>query len=231
MFDLQADADILAGGNFGETFDNTGILRKSGGTGVSPISAELISHGAMEALSGTIGLREGFFNEGIMRGTASYASARIDNAGDVSPGMPDGADRIAKLTIDGALVEQSNGVLSFDVGAAGIGDLLALTGTAAFDGTVHVTNFEGYRPQVGDTYRVMNFASYSGQLTDVIEYGIASGVQFGAVDSADHLDLVVLAAQAVPEPATWLLSLSGLMALGVLLKRRSLETQRDAMGR
>jgi hypothetical protein len=213
LFDLQADAGIVFVNNLGERFDNTGLLRKSGGSGTSTITSRLSNTGILEVTSGTLALPSTFFNEGLMRGTTRYAATLLDNRGTLAPGLPDGDQRIAVLTIAGALRQSADATLAVDVGPLGFSDLLLVTGVAQFAGLLEVTALAGYAAEVGDRFRVATFASRSGSFAEVLGLGFADGTVLGAEFGAGWLDVVVLATAPVPEPATLALWLAGLLAL------------------
>lgn len=210
-FDLRSDAGIAWNANQAVSFDNTGLLRKSAGDGTSTVSAQLSNTGVIEVTAGTLALPAGFFNEGVLRGTASFAAGLLDNRGALSPGLPDGDERIAMLTLFGALQQSDSAVLQVDIGLLGASDLLSVSGAAHLDGSVRVLAMPGYLPRVGDRFRIATFASYSGQVDDIVAVNLASGVVFEPVYGATFLDLRV---SAVPEPsAAWLLA-AGLLWLG-----------------
>jgi hypothetical protein len=205
LFDQKTDGRIYSPN--GSTLDNAGTLRKSGGSGTLQIDTDLINTGAIESLSGNIRLPDDWTNNGILRGIAAYQTNKLTSAGNIAPGAS-AAPGIATLTLTGTLAEAAAGRLSFEVGAAGVADLLNVTGSVSFDGVLEVIKFGGYTAQLGDTFRVMNYASFTGSLLDVQEVGFADGITFTALYSADHLDLRVT---AVPEPATYLLMSGGLL--------------------
>ncbi|MBX3634884.1 MAG: hypothetical protein KF683_05770 [Rubrivivax sp.] len=216
-FDLQADASIVWNGSQDVRFDNTGLLRKSGGSGTSTISSKLSNTGIIEVTSGTLALPAGFFNEGLLRGTASFAATLLDNRGTIAPGLPVGEERIATLRLAGALLQSAGAVFEVDVGALAASDLLVVTGNAHFDGTVRVVSLSGYQAQVGDRFRVATFAAHSGGFDAFELVGFGHGTRFDADFGVGWLDLVVT---AVPEPPAGALWLAG--ALGLLAARRSM---------
>lgn len=202
----------LAGG---VVFHNAGVLRKGGGSGELRVGTGLVNTGAIEALAGTIVLPVIWQNAGSLRGTAAFSNQRIDNKGDIAPGLPGGGGRIATLHVSGRLDNLPGGTLSFDVGLGGSSDLLLVGGEARLDGVLRVFAADGYRPAVGDTFHVMSFASVSGAFDDVAEFGFAPGVVFTALLGATGLDLRV---SAVPEAPGWLLLCAG-QALLVVWRR------------
>lgn len=182
----------------------------------------------IESLSGTVVLPAGpWRNDGSLRGTARFQSSRIDNAGDIAPGVPSASagslpvaqatTAVAQLSFVGALTQLASGSLSFDVGPAGLADLLSVSGAVTFGGVARVSPLPGYAPQVGDSFRVMSFSSFSGSLVDVLEIGFDPGVVFEAVYSPQALQLRVT---AVPEPASAATLLAGLALLAALKARR-----------
>lgn len=217
LFEQQTDGRIVAAFDL-PTMANIGTLRKSGGSGNFVIGVAIVNTGAIESLSGNIVLPTDWRNDGTLRGTAAFQTNRLTNAGDIAPGMPGPAQAIAALALTGALDETAGGTLSFDVDAGGVSDVFNVSGAVVFDGTVHVSRHGSYLPQLGDSFRVMNFASFSGQLLDVLEFGFGSDVQFVAVYGPTYLELRVA---AVPEPGTWGTMLCGLgMLLTALRKTR-----------
>ncbi len=218
LFDQQGNGSIDRT-NGGQLFDNAGTLRKSAGTGAFVVSVPLLNTGVIESLAGTIVLPDNWTNNGTLRGTAAYRSNRIGNAGLITPGNT-AEPELARLTIDGSLVQTDLGRLRFEVGAGAASDRLDVSGSASFAGVLEVVNSVGYLPALGDSFRVMNFASYSGTFSGVAALGFGDGVVFEAVYAPDHLDVRV---SAVPEPAAaWMLGLG----LAWLWRRRGLAPRR-----
>jgi hypothetical protein len=218
LLDLQADQRIRAFGSE-VTLDNAGVLRKSAGSGTSRFETALINTGAIEALAGTIELPGNWTNHGELRGNAALRSSALANAGSIAPGLADAdpAARIATLSLQGQLLQTEQAWLLFELGADGLTDLLAVSGSVSFSGGLRFSLLQAQPLRVGDSFRVMTFASYSGQLDQIVTQGFGHGVSFEAIYGADFLDLRV---SAVPEPsAFWLLG-AGLLALGWRLRRR-----------
>lgn len=222
-FDQQVDGRI--NGPRQALFDNAGTLRKTGGAGDLFITAGIVNTGAIESLSGNIVLPDKWHNDGTLRGTAAFQTDLLTNAGDIAPGLPDPAQAIATLTLTGDLTETTTATLSFDLGAAGISDVLDVSGAVVLDGTVRVSRHGSYIPQLGDSFRVMNFASFSGAVQDVLAFGFGSGVQFDAVYAPTYLELRVA---AVPEPGTWGTMLCGLGVMLLVAVRKTRGVSRPA---
>ena len=103
---------------------------------------------------------------GILEGTGTVA-ANLTNGGEVRPGTSPGT-----LAVDGAYTQTAAGVLVAEITASGH-DLLDATGAATLDGTLEVETAAGFTPSVGDTFKVVEGASRTGEFADV--NGIGSG--------------------------------------------------------
>ena len=97
---------------------------------------------------------------GILEGTGTVA-ANLTNGGEVRPGTSPGT-----LAVDGAYTQTAAGVLVAEITASGH-DLLDATGVATLDGTLEVETAAGFTPSLGDTFKVVEGASRTGEFADV----------------------------------------------------------------
>jgi len=80
ILDLQSDASFSQGGGVLSTVNNTGTLKKSGGTGVSAISVSLNNSGSLLAQSGTVNLQGTATNSGTL-GVSAGAVLQLGASG------------------------------------------------------------------------------------------------------------------------------------------------------
>ena len=97
---------------------------------------------------------------GILEGIGTVA-ANVTNGGEVASGTsPRDPERRGRLHAD------ADGVLVAEVTAAG-NDLLDATGMATLDGTLEIETDAGFTPTLGDTFKVVEGSSRSGEFADV----------------------------------------------------------------
>jgi hypothetical protein len=155
---------------------NAGLLRKIGGNATNQFAGvPLANTGTVEARSGTLAFDGGFaqatgctrlaggnlsssrpieFNGGVICG-AGDIYANVNNRGELNPGQS-----VGLLTIHGNYAH--TGTLNLELGGLSPGishDRLAITGSAVLRGTLNVCLAPGYRPQEGNAFEVMTFAS------------------------------------------------------------------------
>ena len=199
LLDIQGDASFTHG-----AFNNSGTLVKSAGAGLTQFNAatgSFTNTGTVNANTGTLRLFNAPTNAGLLNiaagatiSTGSLASAGIIggfgtldlnggtliNAGIVAPGTSPGT-----LTIVGNYTQAASGTLAVELGGttAGTGfDVLAVTGNAALDGTLAVTNFGGFLPAAADVFR---FLTVGGTRTGTfasttLPVGYTGGATYGA---------------------------------------------------
>jgi hypothetical protein len=238
LFDAKGNNQLVwTSGSIPGTFINNGTFRKSSGTGNTTISGITFANsptGRIESLSGNILITGAFDNLGTVstaRGAAFQVfgaftnSGRIEglgtvitpaggmvNQGEIAPGGSVGA-----LSIQGNFIQAAEGVVVIEIGDALAADLLAITGSASLDGTLQVVRLASYAPSVGDEFRVLTFASRTGQFAQVSFLGFGSGVVFDVLYGTTDVRLQVA---AIPEPATWALMFGGLGLIVQVARRR-----------
>ena len=223
-FDFQADAAVINNGGFA-TIVNSGLIVKSAGSGTASIQngVSLSNQGTLDVQSGTLGLPDDFVNHGVMKGTGTYSvSGTLSNAlgGTLAPG----AASPGALSLTGNYLQAPGATFAVDLQSGASHDRLNISGTATLGGTLVISCFAACSYGVGDVITILDSVgdlsgTFSGGLTRI---GFASG-DFDVIydDVADRVQLrVTQAVTAVPEPASTLLMLAGLGAMGWLLRRR-----------
>jgi len=116
-------------------------------------------------------------------------------------------------------------VLDIDIGGTKSGaqfGLLNISGAASLNGTLNLGLINGFVPTLGSSFDIINFARYTGNFAVVNGTGINSTEHFQVVVNPTNVTLdVVSGASATPEPASLLLVGTGLLALGAIWRKRS----------
>jgi hypothetical protein len=176
-FDLENDQPVYLNSYCGpSSFINTGLVRKLAGAATNLFSSvPMANFGTVESRSGVIAFDGGFtqaagctrlaggnlsssrtfeFNGGVLCGSGEIY-ANVIGRGEVNPGQS-----IGVITVQGNYLH--TGTLNIELGGSGPGascDRLAITGSATLRGTLNVTLAPGYRPQEGDVFKALTFAS------------------------------------------------------------------------
>lgn len=166
----------------GGTDVNAGTLLANNGSGSATGS------GAVSVQSGaTLG------GDGAISG-----SVFVNSGGFLAPGSSPG-----DLTV-GSITFNAGSTFRVELGGLTPGtqhDVLNVTGAASLNGTLDVSLFGAYVPNVGDTFTILTAGSRTGTFAALSGNGIEYSISYGA-------NSVVLTVTAIPEPAT--LALVGL---------------------
>jgi hypothetical protein len=132
-----------------------------------------------------------FLNGGVLNGSGRI-NGNVVNAATINPGDSPGV-----LTIIGNYTQTGAGTLNIEIGGTTAGsqyDQLVVTGTATLDGTINVTLVNNFQPKPGDTFRVLTFASHSGDFTSYNGLNLGNGESLNPVYNANgkELDLVTV---------------------------------------
>ena len=100
------------------------------------------------------------------------------NRGVVAPG--DSVGHTDTLTVQGNYIQTSEGTLEVELGDPS--DLLLVSGDAQLDGTLRIGLAEGFTPQVGDTFVVMQYGDLgSGVFSQIVfSQGLEGTVRYGS---------------------------------------------------
>jgi hypothetical protein len=92
------------------------------------------------------------------------------------------------VSIQGDFAQAATGTLNIDLGgiAAAKQGAIAISGAAAFDGTLSATFVNGFAPVSGDTFKVLTFSSATGTFATVTSVALPTGLNLTAVyDTSD----------------------------------------------
>lgn len=130
------------------SFVNSGLIVKSGGTGVTTIGDTLAFNnlGTVEVQTGTIALPTNFSNAGTLKGVGSYSlGGTLSNAGTVAPGASPGT-----LGLTGNYAQTGAGIFAVDLQSVSTHDLFNISGTAALGGKLAINCFAACSLAMGD---------------------------------------------------------------------------------
>jgi hypothetical protein len=159
IIDLQVDGgNITYSGAASRILNNFGLLKKSGGAGLTNILVQTTNSGIIDVMEGELEFTDplGLNNTatGVIKGVATIdipLTANFTNDGTFAPGASPGT-----LNVLGDFKSSATSVL--DVELDGLiqdteYDLLAITGTnVVFDGSVNITM--GFEAEIGNTFTI-----------------------------------------------------------------------------
>jgi phage baseplate assembly protein gpV len=146
---------------------------------------------------GTLAGTTVLINGGTLAGDGTV-NADVVNGGVVAPGTSPGA-----LTIDGDYTQTTDGTLAIELAGLTPGaehDQLIITGTATLAGTLQTRALDSYLPDFGDVFRVMTFASRSGDFEtfDALDLGTYRLLVLTFSEDGTALDLVTVSSNDPP---------------------------------
>ena len=121
-------------------------------------------------------------------------------------------------------IQLANGTLGEMISATNFG-VINVNGSALLDGTLAILLQGGYNPAVGSMYKFLlaNPGQISGTFSSILNDIFNGGTEKWLVDydNADGFVELTAAANNVPEPATLLVLIPGLLGMAYGLRRRS----------
>jgi hypothetical protein len=195
--------DVSAGSTF--TLQNTG--------------GPLYQFQGTTTVNGTLSSTDGFFLEGgTLTGGGTLEANLNQTGGTLNPG-----DAPALFTINGAYdlsgtspYSPNGGTLDIEIGGYTPDtefSVLDVNGTATLDGNLNLTLVNGFVPQVGDTFTILNSQGDSGTFTATTSND--PDMSYTVIYGSNYAQVMIT---AVPEPAT--AGLIGVCAAAVLSRRR-----------
>jgi hypothetical protein len=166
------------------SFSNDGLVQVNAGSLVFPLGMDNGENTTINLNGGTLNPGDELILEsGDSLIGSGILSANLVNGGTVSPGTSPGI-----ITVDGDYTQQTDGTLEIQLGGttAGTGyDQLVVTGAATMNGTLTVSLLDGFMPELGDTFFIVNhLTSGTGNFTEENLPVLPGGLMF-EIDYAD----------------------------------------------
>jgi hypothetical protein len=184
IFDIKSNSTMTYVGTPG-TFNNSGTVRKSAGTGTTNISVPFSNAGLLDIQTGTIQFLGSSFTQtagttslsggvlvsaptllfqgGTLKGGGTI-NANVTSTGTLSMGAT-----VGTLIINGNFVQNAGGTLSLRIGGTTAGtqfDQLQVTGNASLAGALKETLINGFAPTT-QTFKVVTYGSRSGTFDSI----------------------------------------------------------------
>jgi len=178
-------------------FLNTGIVNISLGGALTSVpnyvqtSGQTIVDGRLLMVGNAIA---NFAGGAVYGNGGTIYGAVVSNA---AINIGDSPMTIGQLFMMGNYTQGANGSLTFDIAGAAAGqyDQLNVSGKAKFNGLMTVNLLNGFVPQIGDMFDIMNFAGGSGTFSKVLGLPINSQEHFMLEYNPTNLTLDVVPGQ------------------------------------
>jgi hypothetical protein len=174
-------------------FRNSGTVTIPAGNSLS-ISKSYTQSAGTTTVDGTLKAR-GLINiqAGNVFGTETFAGS-VDSSGIITPG--DSSTQTGSLAITGTYTQTSTGSLNISIGGNIAGSQfgqLNVTKAATLDGTLNLTLINGFVPNIGETFDILNASSVSGTFATINTLCINSNEQFSITYGSSGVFLAVVA--------------------------------------
>ncbi len=214
-------------------FDNSGILQTAdnvfGAGNTITIDGMLTNQaGGQITLNGPGDVLQ------ALAGLTNNGSISVNNGSSIDPPFVNNLgtiniDSMSKLVVGIGppmglgYIQLANGTLGEMISSTNFG-VINVRGSALLDGTLNILLQGGYNPNVGSMYKFLlaNPGQINGTFATILNDIFNGGTEKWLVtyDNADGFVELTAEANNVPEPATWLVLIPGLLGVGYGLRRR-----------
>ncbi|MGO9922159.1 MAG: beta strand repeat-containing protein, partial [Isosphaeraceae bacterium] len=156
----EVSANALTGGTW--KAEGLANLAFPPGTAITSSAADISLDGAGATITGIAGLSSNSGSLSITNGATFTTTADFSNGGTLNVGAG------STLTVNGAFTQTSKGALDVQIGgtpASGLSGQVAVSGTATLAGAFNLAVVNDFAPSAGEDFKVMTFASASGNFT------------------------------------------------------------------
>ncbi len=184
----QGSLTVAAGNTFTAPgdFSNAGALIVGSGGAFSTGTADYIQSSGTTTVDGTLSAANVTLDGGALNGTGAI-QGNLTNAATILPG-----DAPGTLTVQGNYTQAAAGALNIDLDGTSQFGQLAVSGTATLDGTLNVSLSNTYTPNSGDSFKILTFASRSGDFATVNGLNLPNGDFFVPLYHSDDLTLLAV---------------------------------------
>ncbi len=184
----QGSLTVAAGNAFTAPGDlsNAGALMVGSGGTFSTGTSDYLQSSGTTTVDGTLSAANVTLNGGALNGSGAI-QGNLTNAATIEPG-----DAPGTLTVQGNYTQPAAGVLDVDLDGASQFGQLTVSGTATLDGTLNVSLSNTYTPNLGDSFKILTFASRSGDFATENGLNLPNGDFFVPVYHSDDLTLLAV---------------------------------------
>ena len=226
-FNIQNNDNILYLSGADSVFTNNGTFGKSAGNGTSIVGSGNLhfnNNGTVDVLVGVINFAQNFvqtaagtthlgggdirtdgtlsFQGGTLIGTGAITGTVNNSGGTVSPnslvGTPAGT-----MIFNGSYTQGTGGAIKVDIGGQTPGidfDKISFLSRPTFSGTLNISVTNGYSPNIGDRFQVLDYTARTGNFTTLNGTVIAPGKYFVPDAGPPNYALIVQGTQSTPTP-------------------------------
>jgi fibronectin-binding autotransporter adhesin len=226
-FNIQNNDNIIYLSGADSVFTNNGTFGKSAGNGTSIVGSGNLrfnNNGTVDVLVGVINFAQNFvqtasgnmhlgggdirtdgslsFQGGTLIGTGAITGTVNNSGGTVSPnslvGTPAGT-----MIFNGSYTQGTGGAMKVDIGGQTPGidfDKISFLSRPTFSGTLNISVTNGYSPNVGDRFQVLDYTARTGNFTTLNGTVIAPGKYFVPDAGPPNYALIVQGTQSTPTP-------------------------------
>ena len=214
------DSNNLLTGTGTNTFINSGTLEKIANTSTT-INWNFSNAGTVDSGAGALSMQNGFHQtdgQTLLLGGNLSVSPSLQLDGGVLAGsntitgpvtnnsiVKPGGDAPGQLTISGSYFQTTNGELDIQIGGTNVAtdyDQLAVSGAINLSGTLNVTLIDPFVPAVSNSFRIVTFASRTGDFSSVNGLVLTTNLALQATYSGSALDLVAASTNSPGAPPT-----------------------------